>query len=139
MLTMKRMQGEEKDALLQKAEQEKQSTVAAAKRAVEEAKRLVDEAQAKAAATQGEVPQAAPKAPQEEPAQTPEETPMEKPHRRRRNPLRLNLHKEKPSVESKAAHRPLKRAVCPLPGQPAQGQYPRGTRGGPLSAARFPA
>ena len=50
-----------------------------------------------------------------------------------------NLYKEKPSVESKAAHRPLKRAVCPLPGQPAQGQYPRGTRGGPLSAARFPA
>ena len=27
-------------------------------------------------------------------------------------------------MESKAAHRPLKRAVCPLPGQPAQGQYP---------------
>ena len=46
---------------------------------------------------------------------------------------------KKTSVESKAAHRPLKRAVCPLPGQPAQGQYPRGTRGGPLSAARFPA
>ena len=83
-----KLEAEEKDALLQKAEQEKQSTVAAAKRAVEEAKRLVDEAQAKAAATQGEVPQAAPKAPQEEPAQTPEETPMEKPHRRRRNPLR---------------------------------------------------
>ena len=62
-----------------------------------------------------------------------------------RNPPRraeLPAHrttKRKPSVESKAAHRPLKRAVCPLPGQPAQGQYPRGTRGGPLSAARFPA
>lgn len=83
-----KLEAEEKDALLQKAEQEKQSTVAAAKRAVEEAKRLVDEAQAKAAATQGEVSQAAPQAPQEEPAQTPEETPMEKPHRRRRNPLR---------------------------------------------------
>ena len=71
----------EKDALLHKAEQEKQSTVAAAKRAVEEAKRLVDEAQAKAAATQGESPQTAP-------SQTPEESPLEKPHRRRRNPLR---------------------------------------------------
>ena len=83
-----KLEAEEKDALLQKAEQEKQSTVAAAKRAVEEAKRLVDEAQAKAAATQGEVPQAASQAPQEEPVQTTEETPMEKPHRRRRNPLR---------------------------------------------------
>jgi len=42
-------------------------------------------------------------------------------------------------VRSKTAHRPLKRGTYPLPGQPAQEQYPRGTRGGPLSAARFPA
>lgn len=78
-----KLEAEEKNAKLQKAEQEKQSTVAAAKRAVEEAKRLVDEAQAKAAAQ----PQAAKAAP-EEPAQPPEETPAEKPRRRRRNPLR---------------------------------------------------
>lgn len=43
-----KLAAEEKDAQLQKAEQEKQSTVAAAKRAVEEAKRLVDQARAQA-------------------------------------------------------------------------------------------
>ena len=38
------------------------------------------------------------------------------------NFCKQNGYKEKTSIESKTAHRPLKRAVCPLPGQPAQGQ-----------------
>lgn len=43
------------------------------------------------------------------------------------------------SVCGKAAHRPLKDTLCPLPRQPAQERDPRGTRSSPLSAARFPA
>ena len=76
-----KLAAQEKDAQIKKAEQEKQATVAAAKRAVEEAKRLVDEAQAAAAGTrprqasvegaEAPLPQEAPKAP-----------------RRRKNPLR---------------------------------------------------
>ena len=80
---------EEKDAQIQKAEQEKQATIAAAKRAVEEAKRLVDQAKAEAAAagarveeTNVEHPQPAEQAPVEESA-VPQRAP-----RKRRNPLR---------------------------------------------------
>jgi len=43
------------------------------------------------------------------------------------------------SAQNKAAHRPLKGRICPLPIQPAQDRRTRGTRPGPLSAARFPA
>ncbi len=43
------------------------------------------------------------------------------------------------SAQDKAANRPLKNSICPLPIQPAQDRQPHGTRPGPLSAARFPA
>ena len=76
-----KLAAEEKDAQLQKAEQEKQSTVAAAKRAVEEAKRLVDQprAQAPTGAAGPEQSELV------EPA-LPEEDPQA--HHRRKNPLR---------------------------------------------------
>ena len=49
------------------------------------------------------------------------------------------FRKNKTSTRDKTAHRPLKDGICPLPIQPAQDRQPRGTPGGPLSAARFPA
>ena len=90
-----KLETQEKDARLQKAEQERQATVAAAKRAVEEAKRLVDEAQAKAAEQAAQNQATAPAPAAAEPDQgpraqsgTPAGAQEEKPHRRRKNPLR---------------------------------------------------
>ena len=83
---------EEKEAQIQKAEQEKQATVAAAKRAVEEAKRLVDQAKAEAAAaTASTESTASHKEPAEQlPAkeEEPEEAVPEKSLHKRKNPLR---------------------------------------------------
>ena len=70
-----------------KAEQEKQATVAAAKRAVEEAKRLVDEAQAQAAAA-GARPRQAPGQLSIEGAKAAQPQEAPKAPRRRKNPLR---------------------------------------------------
>ena len=81
-----KLAAEEKDAQLQKAEQEKQSTVAAAKRAVEEAKRLVDQAKAQAASAGAA---ASPQQLSLEGAQPQEQAPeVKQPHRKRKNPLR---------------------------------------------------
>lgn len=83
---------EEKEAQIQKAEQEKQATVAAAKRAVEEAKRLVDQAKAEAAAaTASTESTASRKEPAEQlPAkeEEPEEAVPKKSLHKRKNPLR---------------------------------------------------
>ena len=83
---------EEKEAQIQKAEQEKQATVAAAKRAVEEAKRLVDQAKAEAAAaTASTESTASHKEPAEQlPAkeEEPEEAVPKKSLHKRKNPLR---------------------------------------------------
>ncbi|MGI6256054.1 MAG: cell division protein ZapA [Acutalibacter sp.] len=92
-----KLEAQEKEAQLQKAEQERQSTVAAAKRAVEEAKRLVDEAQAKAAASQAAAgavtsspaaPAAAETPAVQETGAATQSPAEERPHRRRKNPLR---------------------------------------------------
>lgn len=78
-----KLAAEEKEALVQKAEQEKKATVAAAKRAVEEAKRLVDQAKEEAAAA------GASRAAQQKPAEgTPEGSVAQKSPRKRKNPLR---------------------------------------------------
>lgn len=76
-------QAEEKDSLLQKAEREKQATVAAAKRAVEEAKRLVDEARAQSGAPSGKK-----EAPAEQLALEGAAPEAPRVPRRRKNPLR---------------------------------------------------
>ena len=77
---------EEKEALVQKAEQDRQATVNAAKRAVEEAKRLVDQAKAQAASAGAA---ASPQQLSLEGAQPQEQTPaVKQPHRKRKNPLR---------------------------------------------------
>ena len=81
-----KLAAEEKDAQLQKAEQEKQSTVAAAKRAVEEAKRLVDQARAQAptgAAGPEQSELVEPALPEEDEAGDDPQA-----HHRRKNPLR---------------------------------------------------
>ena len=79
-----KLAAEEKEALVQKAEQEKKATVAAAKRAVEEAKRLVDQAKEEAAAAG-----ASRAAAQQKPAEgTPEGSVAQKSPRKRKNPLR---------------------------------------------------
>lgn len=78
-----KLAAQEKDAQIKKAEQEKQATVAAAKRAVEEAKRLVDEAQAQAAAAGARPRQAS-----VEGAEAPQPQEAPKAPRRRKNPLR---------------------------------------------------
>ena len=78
-----KLAAEEKEALVQKAEQEKKATVAAAKRAVEEAKRLVDQAKEEAAAA------GASRTAQQKPAEgTPEGSVAQKSPRKRKNPLR---------------------------------------------------
>ena len=81
-----KLAAEEKDAQLQKVEQEKQSTVAAAKRAVEEAKRLVDQARAQAptgAAGPEQSELVEPALPEEDEAGDDPQA-----HHRRKNPLR---------------------------------------------------
>ena len=81
-----KLAAEEKDAQLQKAEQEKQSTVAAAKRAVEEAKRLVDQARAQAPTGAAGLEQSElvePALPEEDEAGDDPQA-----HHRRKNPLR---------------------------------------------------
>ena len=81
-----KLAADEKDAQLQKAEQEKQSTVAAAKRAVEEAKRLVDQARAQAptgAAGPEQSELVEPALPEEDEAGDDPQA-----HHRRKNPLR---------------------------------------------------
>lgn len=80
-----KLAAEEKEALIQKAEQEKKATVAAAKRAVEEAKRLVDQAKEEAAAAGAAKAQAGQLALEEV---KPEEDGVKKPVRKRKNPLR---------------------------------------------------
>lgn len=83
---LEKLAAEEKDAQLQKAEQEKQSTVAAAKRAVEEAKRLVDQARAQAptgAAGPEQSELVEPALPEEDEAGDDPQA-----HHRRKNPLR---------------------------------------------------
>lgn len=77
---------EEKEALVQKAEQDRQATVNAAKRAVEEAKRLVDQAKAQAASAGAA---ASPQQLSLEGAQPQKQAPeVKQPHRKRKNPLR---------------------------------------------------
>lgn len=78
-------EAEEQAALAQKAEQERQTSVAAAKRAVEEAKKMVDRARAEAAAAKGELP------PQGEEQESPAQEQPDEEHpaaHRRKNPLR---------------------------------------------------